>query len=119
MTLFSQPEENQQPLMLQQASYQTLGILDHAIQRFLKQLNSGELKALGEPPQLRAELRRVEKQGKTQVRAVIVIQCEGIAHRSALLCLKSRLSQAAKAVGIASIGLAVQGQPDVGFFCDY
>lgn len=104
--------------MIEKTSYSIPSIFEQAIQRFLAQFDTAEVKALGNPPQIKAELRRVERQGRSEIRPVIVIKCEGIGHRSALLCLKSRLREAARAVGISSIGLAVDGQSDIGFFCD-
>ncbi len=103
--------------MLDKATDITPGIFDQAIQRFIQQFDAQEAKLLGEMPTIRAELRQVEWRGKIEIRPVIVIQCEGIGHRQALLCLKERLRMAANAVGICSIGLAVRGAHDVGFFC--
>ncbi|MBZ8179332.1 MAG: hypothetical protein SAL07_23180 [Oscillatoria sp. PMC 1051.18] len=104
--------------MLQKSTYQTLGIIDQAIQRFLQKLNPNEILALGDTSNLQAELRQVERNGKIEIRPVVVIECEGKAHRYALLCLKSRLCAAATAVGIPSICLSVNGASDIGFFCD-
>lgn len=103
--------------MLEQTFYEIPGIFDQAIQRFIQQFDDKEVQMLGKLDKIRAELRQVEWQGKTEVRPVIVIQCEGVGHRCALLLLKDRLRKAAANVGITSIGLAVHGTHDVGFFC--
>ncbi|MEC4986432.1 MAG: hypothetical protein SAJ37_20470 [Oscillatoria sp. PMC 1068.18] len=104
--------------MRQKTTAQTLGIIDQAIQRFLRQLTPNELLALGDTANLRAELRQVELDGNLEIRPVVVIECEGKAHRSALLCLKSRLGEAASIVGILGICLSVDESGDIGFFCD-
>jgi hypothetical protein len=103
--------------MLEQTFYDIPGIFDQAIQRFLQQFDEKEVQLFGKKPKIRAELRQVEWQGTTEVRPVLVIQCEGVGHRCALLYLKDRIRKAAANVGITSIGLAVSGTHDIGFFC--
>lgn len=104
--------------MSERASEQGLNIYTEAIQRFVRQFDPTEALALGNTAAIKAELRQLDRQGRIEISPVILIQCEGKAHRSALLCLKSRLRQAAVTVGISSIGLAVEGEADIGFFCD-
>ncbi|NJL82722.1 MAG: hypothetical protein HC890_06770 [Chloroflexaceae bacterium] len=92
-------------------------LLDQAIDRFLGQLSALEQMALGSSVPPRAELRQVDCQEMLKTRPVLVFQCDSIAHRAALLCLKSRLSQAALAIAIPGICLTVPGEDDIGFLC--
>lgn len=92
------------------------GIIEYAVERFLDRLEPIERMALSSSRLPKAELRQIKRLAN-EVHPVIVFECDSLAHRAALLCLKSRLVKAAALVGIPGICFTVKGEKDIGFFC--